>query len=178
MIRRIEWLITRFDTDVDKVLNHFRGNVAADRLFYGASAAGDMSRIWHLINMVRFIVSPRRRPEAVRLAVGLAVESLLVNQGIKRFFSRKRPDFDMMHPYALRRPSTSSFPSGHASSAAYAVTLLGQHDRRWRPLYVCIGLIVSMSRPFVRVHHASDVVAGGALGWVLARVTRRLWPIR
>jgi membrane-associated phospholipid phosphatase len=29
---------------------------------------------------------------------------------------------------------------------------------------------------YVKIHHPSDVVAGALLGFVLARVARRVWP--
>ena len=35
---------------------------------------------------------------------------------------------------------------------------------------------VATSRAYVRIHHASDIVAGAAVGLALAAVARRLWP--
>ncbi len=44
------------------------------------------------------------------------------------------------------------------------------------PLYYGIGAVVASSRVYVKMHHASDVVAGAALGVVLARIANRAWP--
>jgi undecaprenyl-diphosphatase len=105
------------------------------------------------------------------------VESLLVNQGIKRLVDRPRPQPVDPRPHDLRKPLTSSFPSGHASSAFTAAGVLGERDPALRPLYYGIALLVATSRVHVQVHHASDVIAGAALGAVFARVATRLWPL-
>jgi len=36
--------------------------------------------------------------------------------------------------------------------------------------------VVSTSRAYVKIHHASDVVAGAAIGIGLGVLARRLWP--
>ena len=89
---------------------------------------------------------------------------------------RSRPEHDGDRPHHLRAPSTSSFPSGHASSAAFAVTLLNEGARyRW-PLRI-VGAVVGTSRIHVRIHHASDVIVGAGVGWLIALAWRRLWPL-
>jgi membrane-associated phospholipid phosphatase len=35
---------------------------------------------------------------------------------------------------------------------------------------------VASSRVYVKMHHASDVVAGAALGFAMAHLARRVWP--
>ena len=75
----------------------------------------------------------------------------------------------------MRRPTTSSFPSGHASSAAFAATVLtGWDGRRTAPLWWALAIAVATSRAFVRIHHPSDVVAGMATGAVLGLGARRI----
>jgi undecaprenyl-diphosphatase len=169
--------VDHFDDIVDHHLDRIRGIPALDRLFYAASEAGNFSVLWYLIALTRAAVSPRRRGELVRMAVCLGIESVVVNQGLKRLVHRPRPVHDQQRPHALRTPSTSSFPSGHASSALLAAALLAQHDRRGRPLWYALATVVGLSRAYVRVHHASDVLAGAAVGVAFGRVARR-WPVR
>ncbi len=77
----------------------------------------------------------------------------------------------------LRTPLTSSFPSGHASSAFTAAGILSEHDPALRPVFYALAAVVATSRVHVQVHHASDVVVGAALGVVFARAATRLWPL-
>ena len=70
---------------------------------------------------------------------------------------------------------TSSFPSGHASAAFTAAGVLSQGDPLW-PLYYGVAVVVASSRVYVKIHHASDVVAGAAIGIGLAAIARRVWP--
>jgi membrane-associated phospholipid phosphatase len=168
--------LDRADELLDNALDHIRGNAVADRVFYTASQVGDFSIIWHVLNVGLVLLGVRTRKQAVRLALCLGAESLIVNQGIKRLFRRARPVSGEAHPHAVRTPSTSSFPSGHASSAAFAARLLSDDHPTLRPLFWLTATIVSLSRPYVRAHHASDIAGGLVTGSVLARGARWLWP--
>jgi undecaprenyl-diphosphatase len=77
----------------------------------------------------------------------------------------------------MHRPRTSAFPSGHATAAFTAATLLAQGNSAG-PFYFGLAALVASSRVYTRMHHASDVLAGAALGFVFGRVARRLLPMR
>ena len=164
-----------FDDWFDAQLEHLRGNPSADRLFTAASHLGDFSLVWHIVAAARGLASEQAVGEALLLSALVGAESLVVNQGVKRLFGRHRPTAAGDERYAVRQPSTSSFPSGHASAAAFAATLLAAHSSRAvRPLWYALAGIVALSRAFVRIHHASDVVAGLVTGLALAAIARRL----
>jgi membrane-associated phospholipid phosphatase len=171
--------VDRLDQLADNAIDRVRGNAAADRVFYAASAVGDFSVVWHVINVVLVLLGLRSRRQAVRFAVCIGAESLLVNQGIKRLFRRSRPKAGHdQHPHHIRTPSTSSFPSGHASSAVVAASLLSEDHPALRPVFWAIAGVVAASRPYVRAHHASDIVGGALTGGTLACIARRVWPAR
>lgn len=165
--------VRRFDTAADEALEHLRGRAGVDTVFRLASDAGDFSAVWHVTNLVRGAVV-RRPDQVVALGVALGVESLVVNQGVKRLFRRTRPTEAGDPRTPVRRPRTSSFPSGHASAAAFNATILTSWDRRRWPLWWGIAAVVGTSRAHVRIHHASDVVAGAVLGTVLGLVAARV----
>jgi membrane-associated phospholipid phosphatase len=168
-------VVGRFDEWADGQLERIRGNPVADAVFTTASRLGEFSLVWHVANGVRALTGPERARQAPVLAALLAAESLLVNQGLKRLFHRQRPTVAGDPRYPVRRPLTSSFPSGHASAAAFnAVILTGWDGRRSIPLWWGLALVVATSRAYVRIHHPSDVVAGLATGAVLGVVGRRL----
>ncbi len=168
-------VVERFDQWADDQLERLRGNTVADTVFTTASALGDFSLVWHLANLARGATSERRRDQILLLAALDGAESLIVNQGIKRLFKRTRPTVDGDERYDVRTPSTSSFPSGHASAAGFTATLLtGWDGKRSAPLWWGMASIVATSRAYVRIHHASDVVAGMALGVGLGLAARRV----
>ncbi len=169
-------LVAAFDQRADDAFDRLRGTGIADRVFYGASALGDRSLIWLIVGAARALGSERRWRSAVRMAAALAIESVLVNVGVKSLFGRRRPPSPGTRPLPLRQPVTSSFPSGHATSAFCAAGLLSEDDRLW-PLYYGLAVIVASSRVHVRIHHASDVLAGAAIGALLGRIGRRLAPL-
>ena len=168
--------VDELDEAADAAWEILRGHAVLDRLFYTASTVGDFSVIWHGYNVVRLIVHPHQKDRFLRLAAGLAFESLVVNQVVKRAFRRGRPPDPEHRPHHLRQPSTSSFPSGHASAATFAAILLSERSRTG-PLNALLAATVATSRVHVRIHHASDVVVGAAVGGVLALAWRRLWPL-
>jgi undecaprenyl-diphosphatase len=164
--------VDRFDERADQLLEQLRGHPLADGIFRAASHVGDFSLIWHVIGIARG--AARRRPDqVVVLAALLGVESLIVNQGVKRLFRRQRPTETGDRRLPVRQPSTSAFPSGHASSAAFAASVLASWDgRRLAPLWFAVAAVVGTSRAYVRIHHASDVVGGAVVGLALAVVAR------
>ena len=168
--------VAEFDKRVDKAFDRLRGKPAADRVFYGASALADHSMVWLMFGSLRGLRSEHDWRAAVRVGVGVFAESALVNVGIKSLFRRTRPPWDVDRPLPLRRPRTSSFPSGHATAAFTAAALLADDDPLW-PVYYAVAMVVSASRVYVRIHHASDVLGGVAIGAVLGRVGRRLVPL-
>jgi membrane-associated phospholipid phosphatase len=168
-------LVARIDTAIDTRVDEHRGHPVVDRVMYAASELGDFSLIWHLVSATRALGPDRGLTHAARVAAVLAAESALVNGPIKSLFRRHRPAWEQERPRRLRRPRTTSFPSGHASSAFTAAGVLAQGDPLW-PLYYAIAVVVASSRVYVKIHHPSDVVAGALLGVALARLVRRAWP--
>jgi undecaprenyl-diphosphatase len=169
--------IDAFDRAVDTAFDQVRGRRSVDRLFYTASALGDFSLIWHLAATATALRSPRHEREGLRLAVALGIESALVNGAIKSMFRRTRPPWEPHARHQLRRPRSSSFPSGHASSAFLAAGLLGRSGGLPAAWWYAVATVVAASRIHVGIHHASDVIAGALLGAGLGRVALRAWRL-
>jgi undecaprenyl-diphosphatase len=167
--------VVRLDAAAAGVATVARGR-GADRAIYLLSQAANHSMLWHGINAVDAVVGgPEHRRRALRRSVIVAVEQAVVNGPVKSLVARERPEARNDHPHALRTPRTSSFPSGHASAAACAATLLTR-DLGGAPLWWGLAGAVAWTRIHIGVHHASDVAAGLALGRALAGVAGGLWP--
>jgi membrane-associated phospholipid phosphatase len=130
-----------------------------------------------------------RRRYALAIGFTLAiVGNGLLNTIIKHIFERVRP----VHDVSIATATGWSFPSGHSSGSLVtygiiAYVLVRVLPDGWRlPVIVAATLIAvttASSRVFLRVHFASDVLAGIALGtvWLVAcilsiEMTRRYWP--
>lgn len=102
----------------------------------------------------------------------------LLNQTLKQIFSRVRP----LDPDGVVLEHGFSFPSGHSSGALVVYGMLAYLalrvlPPRWHlPALVAaltLALVVGASRLFLRVHFASDVIAGFASGtaWLTLCIT-------
>ncbi|NBP49703.1 MAG: phosphatase PAP2 family protein [Actinobacteria bacterium] len=169
--------VAAFDDRVDRALEPLRNARGAKLVFSAATALGDFGLAWHLIGLARAIGSTARLREALWLSGMVGIESLLLNQGLKRLFRRTRPTERGDGRFVLRKPRTSSFPSGHASSAFFSSIVLTAL-LPWPLSVACFVLaaVIATSRVAVRIHHASDVVGGivagsamGAVGLVAMR---------
>ena len=105
------------------------------------------------------------RRQAMMMVIVMA-GSLVIELSLKHVFHRARPE-----PYFnVPLPSSYSFPSGHALSAAcfygMLALLLGARVRRWPyrlGIWILCGLMIVMigvSRIYLGVHYPSDVAAG------------------
>ena len=171
--------LARFDAAVEAAVDRWRGRRGFDAVFETASQLGDWSVLWHLAAATRALASEEATREAVRVSATLGLESLIVNQGVKRLFGRRRPTGDGGPERfgRLRRPATSSFPSGHASAAFCAAVLLSDRHRAQAPLWYGLAVVVAFSRIYVKLHHASDVLAGSVIGFVLGTVAKARWRL-
>ncbi len=93
---------------------------------------------------------------------------------------RRRPAASELPAYQRidHPPTSSSFPSGHAASAAAFATAVAMESPRTAAVVAPVAVAVAYSRVHVGVHWCSDVVAGAALGSGIAWATRRWWPVR
>jgi undecaprenyl-diphosphatase len=165
--------VASFDARVDSWIDAHR-SPALDRLFYGLSAAADHGMLWHAVGAARAIAR-RDAGASLRFSTALGIESAFTNGLVKSLFRRVRPQDHFEHrdplPYGMRRPITSSFPSGHAATAFMCAGVLA--SKRTAVPWFALAALVAGSRVYVRMHHGSDVVAGAALGLALSPLARR-----
>jgi membrane-associated phospholipid phosphatase len=138
--------------------------VARGLSFFGEHAGG-----WLALGALGAVADRSRRREWLTAAAGVALAHG-ASIGVKRVVRRTRPE----HPSVEVRvgtPSRLSFPSAHATSTTTAALLYGRLLRR--PLVPVLVPPMALSRLVLGVHYPSDVVAGSALGAVVALAVRR-----
>lgn len=112
--------------------------------------------------------NPKGREIGV-LGTETLLDSLIVVGVMKEVFRRNRPDEKHAGDFW---GGGSSFPSGHAIQIWSIASLLDhefQHKRIVGITAYTLAGIVSASRIAAQKHFASDVVAGGAMGWFIGR---------
>ncbi len=85
---------------------------------------------------------------------------------LKPLLPRRRPAAAELPDYQTLPdpPTSSSFPSGHAASAAAFATAVAMESPRAGLAIAPLAAAVAYSRVHVGVHWTSDVVAGAAVG--------------
>jgi membrane-associated phospholipid phosphatase len=159
------------DDAVERRVEPFR-NPTLDHVVYPLSSSADHSMLWHIAGLAQAL--RRNDPAfALRFSAAMGVESFLTNVVVKSVFQRLRPNRPPDEPllYGLRRPITSSFPSGHATAAFCAATLLAPGSSV-APAWYALAALVAATRVYVRLHHTTDIVAGAALGLALGYALR------
>jgi undecaprenyl-diphosphatase len=134
---------------------------------------------------VGYLLLVRRRGTAL-LVVGSMLGGTVISFGLKLLFNRPRPDI----PGGIQ-VFTASFPSSHAMLSAVTFLTLGAIMTRvaagarlkayFMGLAVFLTVVVGLSRVYIGVHYATDVLAGWCVGsawavlcWIVAlRLQRR-----
>jgi len=111
----------------------------------------------------------------VQAALGLAALALLAFVAVPLLAAPAldRPYLTGAAERLVVRPAGTSWPSGHAAVAAALAATLGEgRGPAVRGLLTASAAAVGVSRVYVGVHHASDVVAGFGLGGLTASLLR------
>jgi undecaprenyl-diphosphatase len=132
-----------------------------------------------LIALVAGVLFYRRRGRG-KAGVVVAAPAVggLVSGTVKVLFGRARPPGG-----ALLNERTYSFPSGHAATSAAVIVTLCYVLARERviswPVAILIGgaapLVVGLTRLYLNVHWATDVLAGWMVGLFVAAVSAAVY---
>jgi membrane-associated phospholipid phosphatase len=102
-------------------------------------------------------------------AGGAPLVALLVGQIIGHVVGRARPYDAMSGVHVLiARTADFSFPSDHATAAGAVAVGLLLANRRWGLVAAVAALFMAVARVYVGVHYPGDVIAGLALGGLVA----------
>jgi undecaprenyl-diphosphatase len=92
----------------------------------------------------------------------------LLNAALKVVVGRQRPRLEDL-PALMATRSQRSCPSAHASGSFAAARVLSERLPAV-PLYT-LACAMALSRPYLGVHYPSDILAGAALGLLIAEIS-------
>lgn len=141
-----------------------------------ATRGGD-GWLWYALGAILLLFGDSDRFMAVGAAAVAAGVGIALFLRLKKTTGRKRPCAIEPHCWAkLLPPDQFSFPSGHTITAfAVAVTLSLFYPELAPGLLFC-ALSVAASRVLLGMHFLSDVLAGAAIGTLLA--CGSVWAMR
>ena len=124
----------------------------------------------------------RRLPWAMSAALGAAAATGLMVTLVKETVDRVRPGVaePALDPIGII-PASASFPSGHSATAFATAAAVALFYPRLRVPLFALAALVALSRVYLGMHYATDVLVGSALGaaiglatgWLVLRVARR-----
>lgn len=167
-----------WDKQIFEAIAKSRGG-RADRPLRALSNSANNSLLWWAIAGLLAVFGGRRGKRAAGRGVGsIALTSFTVTLGIKNVVKRPRPS--IRNVPAVRRlqvaPLTTSFPSGHAASAAAFATSVMIEWPRAGVVIAPVAGAVAYSRVRVGVHYPGDVLAGAMIGAGVASATLLQFP--
>ncbi len=154
----------------------------ADTGLKALTTAANHSLLWFAVAAGLSSRKGPTRRAAMRGLLAISGASFTANVLGKPVLPRRRPAYEDVPPERRldhgERPGSSSFPSGHAASAAAFATAVTMESPVIGAAVAPVAAAVAYSRVHTGVHWPSDVAAGVLLGTGVALATRRWWPLR
>jgi len=138
---------------------------ARERTVRWFSRSGEHGLLWVAFGLAGARLDPRRR-RAWRRAAATVALAYLANQLVKLAVPRERPRLPGL-PGLIEVGSRRTFPSAHATTSFAGARAYAKLGVPAAPLYT-LAAGLAASRVWLGVHHPSDVVAGAALGTLIA----------
>ena len=153
--------LTNFDSTTYSFVINFKSPILTDFFLFISFLSSAPALI--IISILLFIIFKNKKYSFLSLANLIFI--VLLNQGLKLFFQRERP-----LEWMIVSEKGFSFPSGHAmvSSAFYGVLIYliwkTNIEKKSKIILTIILslliLFIGLSRIYLGVHYASDVIAG------------------
>jgi undecaprenyl-diphosphatase len=167
------------DLDVISWLNH-PGIPTLDGAMRALSSSPCLLALSCALGVYIYMRSPRRLVGVAVLIVAIGLSDATSARVLKPWIARVRPC--NLHPPASLTLETCqrglSFPSNHAANVAAAAVVAGWAAPLIAPWAAALAFLVGVSRVYLGQHWPTDVLAGWALGSLIAFLVIQLVRLR
>ncbi len=152
-----------------------RGNGSLENLMLFITNLGSENAYIVLLALYSWLVSAKLGRQ-LGIWFGL---NFALNSGLKMLFNTPRPFMSAPGLASVKAMATAgggAMPSGHAQNAAFISGFLSdKHPKTWLiAILVVLTLLIAVSRVYLGVHFAQDVLIGLGIGLVISVVASRL----
>lgn len=133
----------------------------------------DLGSVYSVLGTAAALAATGRRPAAVDV-LGVGTAAWNVAQLSKTRVRRQRPYEADVVRRLIRKPTGSSFPSGHAAVGMAVFSMLADQANGGfgRRVLQGLGAYVALSRVYVGVHYPTDVIGGAGMGLAIGALWR------
>ncbi|HEV2124481.1 MAG TPA: phosphatase PAP2 family protein [Chloroflexota bacterium] len=170
--------------------NRTRGLVATNAVPHPQWLNGSPNRLtllskggglWLVGVLGAWLLGLPRSGDALRALVPSVLgASLVAEYALKAVFQRPRPWYAHGRAVVLQREYRSSFPSRDAAGAFAGAWVVSRTWPIGTPTFVGVAALLSAIRVYIGAHRTTDVLAGAAVGVVVAegiwQTVRHVWP--
>ncbi len=139
------------------------------RILMILSTRGGDGWLWYALGIVLYFYGGPHRFAAIGAAGSAAAAGIFLFRALKKTSHRQRPcDIEPHCWSSVLPPDRYSFPSGHSITAFAVAVSIGLFYPELMASLLTAAILIAASRIILGMHFLSDVVAGSAIGVVLA----------
>lgn len=169
-------LIKEFDIYIlNFVYNHLQFSVLNKPMVF-ITTISECGFIWMIL--ICFLMASKKYRKIGIIAAFAFLLCRIEVQMIKPLVKRPRPFIELTYlKIFISKPSSYSFPSGHAISsfATIGVIIKMIDNIRYKIFLIITALLVSFSRLYLLLHYPSDLLAGLVLGLISSKISFKIY---